>query len=514
MARRVREREPELDEMGWGELLRKSRGAAGAVERREAEIALNKRLTLGLSPIIFAFFGACLGVKVVRGGRSQGMLLSLAFMLIYYLISLAGEQLGRAGTIAPFLGPWVPLCFSFALGGLLLAGRRRALANPFGAFTGLRYGSVQGGRGGSKKRFSTPFGLLDKSIFRSLTRNFLLTISALVFVFLIFTVSELLRFIALNHVGASIVTRYLLYLLPFTFIAVAPVSTLLSVLITFALMVRRNETVAWWSGGQSVFRLILSCVFFAVILGAVVWFVQDKVMPLSNRKQNALRGMIRTGAIQTEAQPGRVWVSSADSGRIYTYDPVSVSGQLSNLVLFDFDSGLTNLESITISPAAVPVSDSLLRLKEAEVISLGGQSVTHSHSTDALVQAADIYTLNSSLNRPSEFDFTSLSAYIKALKSRGVNVQPLAVALERKRAEPFFPLVMTLVGAPLAFVFGRRGTLLALCVTIGAGLLFLGLMNFLQELGARGLLAPPVAAWSPSFLFLAGGIYLLSRSQT
>src|SRR5207237_3155346 len=124
----------------------------------------------------------------------------------------AGEELARAGIIAPFLGRWLAFCFSVALGGLLLTGRRRSFANPFGAVTGLKYGPVQEGRGRSEKRFSTPFGLLDKSIFRSLTRNFLLTLSALVFVFLIFTVSELLRFIAQNHFGASIVTRYLLYL--------------------------------------------------------------------------------------------------------------------------------------------------------------------------------------------------------------------------------------------------------------------------------------------------------------
>jgi hypothetical protein len=32
------------------------------------------------------------------------VLLSLLAMLTYYLIMLAGEQLARAGTIAPFLG--------------------------------------------------------------------------------------------------------------------------------------------------------------------------------------------------------------------------------------------------------------------------------------------------------------------------------------------------------------------------------------------------------------------------
>ena len=71
--------------------------------------------------------------------------------------------------------------------------------------------------------------------------------------------------------------------------AVTPVVTLLSVLITFAVMARQNEMVAWWSGGQSVFRLILPCIFFAAMLGFAIWYVQDKIAPKADQRQNALR---------------------------------------------------------------------------------------------------------------------------------------------------------------------------------------------------------------------------------
>jgi lipopolysaccharide export LptBFGC system permease protein LptF len=174
---------------------------------------------------------------------------------------------------------------------------------------------------------------------------------------------------------------------------------------------------------------------------------------------------------------------------------------------------MSHLVRVLIAPEAYPASE-VLEASDAELIGFGGQGVSYERVPKVRLGASDFGSLYGAAGRPGEFDSRALSAYIKALKAQGVNVQPLAVALEKKRAAPFLPLVMVTVGAPLAFVFGRRGTLLALCVTIGAGLLFLGLMNFLQELGARGLLSPPVAAWSPSLLFLAGGIYLLSRSQT
>ncbi len=517
LERRMRERGPELDELGWGGLVRKAGDVRDASRQREALIALHKRLVLGLSPMLFAFFGACLGLKVVRGGRSQGILLSLAYMLIYYMLSLAGEQLARASSLAPALGVWLPFLFSVCVGVLLLLGRRRASGIPFGRISLRRRGPFEGEvKRGSRWWGVSILGLIDRGVFWSLSRNFLLTLSVLVFIFLIFTASELLRFMVGNHVATSVLMLYLLYLLPYTFIAVVPVVTLLSVLITFAVMVRRNEVVAWWSSGQSVFRLILPCIFFAAILGAVVWVIQDKVVPGADRRQNALRSLIKTGSVESEAQPGRTWVSSSDSKHLYAYDSVSFNGQMRNLALYTFDDEQTDLTSVVMSTQSQVVSGEGLMVERAEVIDFKSEGAVVSRLANELMPGAETRMLNGELKlkKPSEFNFSALSAYIKALKAGGVSAQALAVALERRRVEPFFPLVMCLTAAPLALAFGRRGTLVALCVAIGAGVLFLGVMNAMQELGSRDLLSAPVAVWSPSVLFLAGGIYSLSRTRT
>jgi lipopolysaccharide export LptBFGC system permease protein LptF len=153
-------------------------------------------------------------------------------------------------------------------------------------------------------------------------------------------------------------------------------------------------------------------------------------------------------------------------------------------------------------------------MREAEVVDFVGGGVTYEHRSLVSVEAEAFEAFNSGLNRPMEFNFEGLSAYIKALKERGVDVQPLAVALQRRLVEPFLPLVMIFVGAPLAFVFGRRGTLLALCFGIGVGLLFLGLSNVAQQVGSSGLISTHIAAWAPPALFSAAGLYMLSRTRT
>ena len=123
---RQEEAEPKPNEMGWSALSAYVSTATG-VEGREAATLLHKRLALSISPLLFAFLGAALGIRVRKGGRGIGVLLSILAMLAYYLIMLAGEQLARAGTVAPFVGAW--LASAATIGGgfvLLVAGRREA----------------------------------------------------------------------------------------------------------------------------------------------------------------------------------------------------------------------------------------------------------------------------------------------------------------------------------------------------------------------------------------------------
>lgn len=512
LEQRIKGRELEYDEMGWGPLAEKWRGAAEPAARREAGLALNKRLTLGLAPLIFAFFGAALGLRAARGGRSQGILLSLAAMLFYYLLSLAGEQLVRAGVLPLPIGSWLAFGSAVLCGVLLFFTRHKSLRLPFARGLSGRRIPAGSRAGGIKRSYSTILGLLDRSILKTVAWDFALTLSSLILAFMVFTLFELLRFIAQNHTSPYAVTRYFVFLLPLTCIAVTPTGMLLSALLTFTLLVRRSESVAWWACGQSVFRLILPCAFFAALLGAFVWLVQEKVEPGANRRQNVLRAAIRTGAARTETQPGRVWISGVGSGRIYTFEPAS-GGALRNLLVFDFDPGAFSLQRLLVAADANP-SSYALETGEAELIDFSGQKVTYERAPGLRLEAEDLSALYGTTSRPGEFDSAALSAYIKALKARGVNVQPLAVALEQKRVTPFLPFVMALIGAPLAFAFGRRGTTLALCVGIAAGLAFQGVTSGLQQLGESGLLSPFIAAWTPSLLYTAVGVYLLTRSQS
>src|SRR4029453_18645085 len=131
--------------------------------------------------------------------------------------------------------------------------------------------------------------LMDATLFRSLVVSFVVCFAALVAIFNIFTLFELWRFIAVTHASTGLVARYLLFLLPLITVELFPATMLIAVLVTYALLARRNEAIAWWASGQSVYRLMLPGLLFAMTAGFGAWLVQEQLMPSSNLKQDARR---------------------------------------------------------------------------------------------------------------------------------------------------------------------------------------------------------------------------------
>lgn len=530
--KQLRERGLEPDELNWRELWARARGAgaaAGEEGRKEALFALHKRLALGTAPLAFAFFGAVVGLRVGRRGRGLGILLSLATMIVYYLLALAGEYASRVALLTEATGAWLPSLFALALGACLLASSGRRGARTFAR--GVRGGAkparddVEEGAGGGtrlvRRRKALLLGLLDRSILGSLAWAFATALSTLVAVFLIFTVFELLRFIAVSGAGGWLVARYLFFLLPLSVAALTPLSVLVAVLAAYALLSRRSEAVAWWACGQSTYRLALPGLLFASVIGLGLWTLQEAAMPGANRLQNSLRQQIRGGLARGVTAQGRRWLAASGQARLYSYEFEAGAGTLARPTIYEFDSEGVHLARLTGGAQGRWAQGGELIVHDAVEVELGGGTRGAGRllrRPESIVRGAEPSdSFKPQLNNPAEMSAGQLSGYIKTLKSRGQSapqLSALVVALERKRAEPFAPLVMTLLGVPLALAFGRRSALAALCAAVGVGTLFWGAMGGFQQLGNQGLLPAWVSVWSPLTIFAAAGLYLLFKAKT
>ncbi len=360
-------------------------------------------------------------------------------------------------------------------------------------------------------------GLLDVSLVKSLCWSFLFAFVSLLAIFLVFTLFELWRFIAANGTSAQLVGRYMLFLLPLVAIQMIPASVLIAMLASYALMSKRSETVAWWACGQSIYRLMLPGLLFAAGVGAGTWFVQERVMPQANIRQDALRSQIRGGPARVTTKVGRQWLASAETGRLYAYEYDEETSSLKDPTIYEFDQEGVHLRRVLSGQTAQWIAASSAKMRNVDRLEFQNTYLKHEFDSTYELNGIDPPQLfKPSVDKPAQLSAKSLSAYIKTVKARGGHATPLAVALQRKYAEPLVPIVMTLIAIPLAVTFGRRGSggVATLGLAVGVGLSFWLLSGSFQYLGAYGLLPIAVASWAPLIIYACAGIYQLARIRT
>ena len=518
---RMKKADANPDEMSFFELRRYVANSTG-VEHREAAIIFHKRLGFALAPLVFSLFGSALALRIRRGSRGFGVLLSLAILIAYYLLTLAGDQAARAGTIPPVVGAWLATAAILIVAFLILISGDRHFKLSF-----RRRSSVVAAPAPAEQHVSLPRRirfrpsianfptLLDIGVVRTMALSFVFGFIALVLIFDVFTTFELWKFIAANRASPRMVAEYLFYLLPLISVELFPGSVLVAVLMTYALIAKRKEAVAWWSSGQSVYRLMVPGFAFAILVAAGSWFIQERIMPQSNIRQDALRARIRGNIAQMSAGADRRWLVSADGSRIYAYDFDDHRQVLIKPSIYEFDEQQIELRRVINGEEGKWLPGDQFEVSKAQWISLNQPTVAHEGADRLVISGVDPPTaFKPTVDRPSQLDSTGLHSYIAALKVRGADTAALAVALQHKYASPFTVLVMALIGMPLAIEFGRKSTVIALCSAVAVSLAFWLISSGLQQLGEHSLLPAQAAAWTPIVMFACGGLYFISRVRT
>ena len=518
IVRRLNERDTNADAMDWEEL--RERAATGtAAQQKEAIRILNRRTALAAAPFVFSLVAVALGLRVRRGGRSIGVLLTLLVVIVYYLISLLGESLARVGTVSPYIGPWIATALLLVFSLLLILINRR----PVSFFSSwLKRGGKKTEKVAIEKRPRSLIGvatvrfpnLMDATLFRSLVLSFVVCFVALAAIFNIFTLFELWRFIAVTQAGAGLVARYLLFLTPLIAVELFPATMLISVLVTYALLAKRHEAIAWWASGQSVYRLMLPGIVFALAVAFGSWLIQEHVMPGSNLRQDALRARIRGGEARAITRTGRQWLASTETRRFYSYE-FAEDGTLLEPTVYELDADAVHLAQVVSGEGAYWTDPSHLTLTKTETLTLNGMEVLNRMEPETVFSGVESPTVfKPTIDKPSQLSSQDLQAYLRAAKQRGQDVSALAVALQRKYAGPFSIIIMAIIGMPLAVSFGRKGTIIALCAAVVVSVAYWAVGGGFQQLGNHGLLRPSVAGWSPLVIFAAAGTYFLSRVRT
>jgi len=82
----------------------------------EIKVEYYKKFTIPFVCLVMVLLGIPLGIRNTRGGKSYGFVISLLVLLIYYLLLISAESLGKSGNLPPLFSMWMPNILLGSLG--------------------------------------------------------------------------------------------------------------------------------------------------------------------------------------------------------------------------------------------------------------------------------------------------------------------------------------------------------------------------------------------------------------
>jgi LPS export ABC transporter permease LptG/LPS export ABC transporter permease LptF len=496
-------------------------------------IELNKRFAYPAACIVLMLIGVPLGMSSRRGGKSAGFVLSIALVFIYYFLFSTGVALAREGKVPVVAGVWSANIL-FALLSLLLL-RRMAIGGggtlQLADFTNLlkrgqtavvkskpapRTRSDRHGRG----RFPL---ILDDYILREFIGTFVMVLVSFVMLMLVFTFFELLGDIIRNRTPLVTVGEYLINLTPSMIYTITPLGVLVSGLITFGILTRTNELTAMKATGISLYRIIVPVLVIAAMLAVALFLFDESYLPTANRRQEALRSVIKGRPAQTFLRPDQQWMFGKElpgkPGRIFYYQFFDTDhDRFANISVFEF-----NPENFSLSRRIFAASAHWEPQLNQWIFAQGwerhfeGEAVS-SYSPFSVESFPEIVEdpqyFKKEARQSQEMSFGELDRYIRDLRQSGFDTKRLSVQLNLKLAFPLITLVMAALAVPFALSMGKRGSLTGIATAIGLAIGYWMIAQTFEALGDVNMLPSMVAAWSPDLLFALAGGYLLLRTPT
>jgi len=532
----AKEQEPApVSQMGtWG-LWRQAHEQKNQTLARWYLIEFYRRFALPTSCLVLALVGIPLGLSSKKGGKSTGFVLAILLVFAYYSASLVGVSMARQGKVSPGFGVWLADILFF-LGGAFLLWRAehrpfeiaslRRLWRPFGAetqeVTRMPFRRVEDvfQRAATRRRvFSARFPMiLDDYVLRDFGMNLAMVVAAFLMLLLVFTLFELLGDILRNQISPLVVGEYLLNVSPYFVYNITPLSILLAVLITLGVMQRSNEITAIKTTGISIYRIVTPLVVAAAVLATGLFFADQFYLPHANKRQDALRNLIKGKPAQTYLNPDRKWIFGQHSDIYYyeLFDPDR--DQFGRLAVFQFDPATFQLTKRIYADRA-HWEDSLRRwvCTQGWERDLRGPAIENYRTFDVatfpVVSEPPTY-FKKEVKQSSEMSYQELRRYIHDLQQSGFDVVRLRVQLEKKFAFPIITLVMAVLAIPFSLATGRRGAITGVATAVGVAVVYWTVAGLFEAMGNISQLPPVLAAWSPDLIFALVGGYLILKVPT
>ena len=306
------------------------------------------------------------------------------------------------------------------------------------------------------------------------------------------------------------------YWLPDSMFMILPAAVLFATVFTIGSLTRYSEITAAKASGISFYRMVAPIAVGAVIASGLGLLVGEVVPKTNAIRQELLREKeFARGARGNERFN---FAYAAEQGRVYKAGALVLDKDSLAALEVERRGRGSSYPSYILTAQAAKYSDArgwTLRQGDLHVISDSGTNrvVAFDSLIDRRMTERPI-DLMANPKAPTEMGYRDLGRFIAAMERSGGDVNELRVERMLKIAIPITCIVIFLFGAPLATSTQRGGTAYGVGVSLGTTVVFLMLIQLTKAVGAKGLIAPELAAWIPSMIFAIIGSVLMARVRT
>lgn len=355
--------------------------------------------------------------------------------------------------------------------------------------------------------------VVQKYFFKEYCKLFCLCLLIFLSIYLIIDFLQKIDNFIEADVSTGMILSYFVFKIPHITIQMIPVGSLISVIIMFSLMQKKNEITAFKACGLDILRLSGILIFISMIIGFATFLFGEMIVPYTSSRSNEI---------------WNIEVEKYDPGHFYGSDQIWYKSDNAIYWIKHFDSNKNILEHPTFF-----FFDNdfrlIKRIDGKRGVWLNGswkieegiiqERVEHnryklSKFNERILEIPETpETFKKGVKKPEDMSYQQLKSYSETVYREGYDNTKYLVDMNIKLAHPLISVILTLIGIPLALGLKKGGTPLAVSIGVGICFIFIVTMGFSRSLGLAGILPPILSAWAANLIFVSLGILLMMHIE-
>jgi len=314
----------------------------------------------------------------------------------------------------------------------------------------------------------------------------------------------------------SLVAFYFYYT-PTIFIQITPMAVLLSAIYMLSNLNKHNEIVAMRASGIGLWRVMAPLILLCLLISAIIFIVNDRVIPVSSRVANVIRRQELESQKNKASQDKileNVAIYGARNRIIFARNYDTEKKTLSDIIIHEHDTA-QNLRHKITAKSGVWTGEGwkfykIIVYKIDNAGKILDEPIFYDEKVIPIPEKPSDFA-----NREWRSDYMSyreLKNYIENFKGAGTRlIRNLLVDLHYKVSFAFISLIIIVAGTPFAIMTVRGGVLIGIGMSIVIGLLYYAVIAVSLAFGKAGLLPPLVSAWLGNIIFAVLGIHFINK---